>query len=166
MCLSACLQELNVGSILSGFLEDHVLSSCSGHFHVYSIQVFLRLLGPVKSHSHYLNLIAMILIQNLDSCDNEHFMILPRDEELLILERLRAGREEGESRWDGWMVSLTQWTWVWGNSRRQWRTRKPGVLQSLGLQRVRHDLATAQQQKLIYNIVLVLQNYNSVIYII
>ena len=27
----------------------------------------------------------------------------------------------GDSGWDGWMVLLTQWTWVWVNSRRQWR---------------------------------------------
>ena len=32
------------------------------------------------------------------------------------------------------MASLTQWTWVWANSRRWWRTGKPGVLQSMGLQ--------------------------------
>ena len=43
-------------------------------------------------------------------------------------ERLRAG--EGSDRgWDGWTVSLTQCTWVWANSGRQWRTGKPGVLQ-------------------------------------
>ena len=42
----------------------------------------------------------------------------------------------------GWMASPTQWTWVWANSRRYWRTGKPGVLQSMGLQRVGHDLAT------------------------
>ena len=48
--------------------------------------------------------------------------------------------------WDGWMASLTQRTWVWANSGRQWRTRKPGVLQSLGSPRVRHDSATEQQQ--------------------
>ena len=36
------------------------------------------------------------------------------------------------------MASLTQWTWVWANSRRWWRTGKPGVLQSIGSQRVRH----------------------------
>ena len=33
---------------------------------------------------------------------------------------------------DGWMASLTQWTWVWAGSRRQWRTGKPGMLQSMG----------------------------------
>ena len=47
--------------------------------------------------------------------------------------------------WDGWIVSLTQWTWVWANSRRYWRTEKPGVLQSMGLQRFGHDWATEQQ---------------------
>ena len=43
-------------------------------------------------------------------------------------ERLRAGGEGGNSGWDGWMASLTQWTWVWANSRRQRRTGKPGTL--------------------------------------
>ena len=50
------------------------------------------------------------------------------------------------------MASPTQWTWVWANSRRWWRTRKPGMLQSMGSQRVRHDLATEQQQKWIMTI--------------
>ena len=33
-------------------------------------------------------------------------------------EGLRAGGEGGNREWDGWMASLTQWTWVWANSRR------------------------------------------------
>lgn len=37
------------------------------------------------------------------------------------------------------MASLTQSAWEWTNSRRWWRTRKPGMLQSMGLQRIRHD---------------------------
>ena len=42
-------------------------------------------------------------------------------------------RGEGDDRgWDGWMASLTQWTWVWVNSRSWWWTGKPGVLQSMG----------------------------------
>ena len=36
-------------------------------------------------------------------------------------QRLMAGREGGDWGWDGWMASLTQWTWVWGSSQRQWR---------------------------------------------
>ena len=39
------------------------------------------------------------------------------------------------------MASPTQWIWVWANSRSWWWTGKPGVLQSMGLQRVRHDWA-------------------------
>ena len=31
-------------------------------------------------------------------------------------ERLRAGGEGDDRRWDGWMASPTQWTWVWVNS--------------------------------------------------
>ena len=56
-------------------------------------------------------------------------------------ERLKAG--EGEDRgWEGWMASPTQWTWVWADSRKWWRTGKPGVLQSMGSQRVGHDWVT------------------------
>ena len=43
-------------------------------------------------------------------------------------ERLRARGEEGDTGWDRWMASLTQWTWIWANSRRWWRTGKPGKL--------------------------------------
>ena len=50
-----------------------------------------------------------------------------------------------ENEMAGWY--LTEWTWVWASSRKQWRTGKPGVLQSMGLQRVRHDWATEQQQR-------------------
>ena len=62
-------------------------------------------------------------------------------------ERLKAKGEGGSRRWDGWIVSLTQCTWVWAISARQWRTRKPSVLQSMELQIVRQDLVTEQQQK-------------------
>jgi len=48
------------------------------------------------------------------------------------------------------MVSPTQWTWVWANSGRWWRTGKLVGLQSIGLQRVGHDLATKQQQYCTY----------------
>ena len=48
-------------------------------------------------------------------------------------ERLRAGREGDDRGWDGWMASLTQWTWVWVNSRSWWWTGRPGVLQSMRL---------------------------------
>ena len=43
---------------------------------------------------------------------------------------------------DGWVASLTRWTWVWASSGSWWWTGKPGVLQSMGLQRVGHSWAT------------------------
>ena len=57
-------------------------------------------------------------------------------------ERLRAGGEGDDRGWDGWMASPTQWTWVWVNSGSSWWTGRPGVLQFMGLQRVRHDWST------------------------
>ena len=66
-------------------------------------------------------------------------------ERLGCWERLRAG-EGGKRGWEGWMASPTQWTWVWANYGRQWRTGKPGVLQSMGSQRVGNDLVTKQQE--------------------
>ena len=56
-------------------------------------------------------------------------------------ERLRAGGEGDNTGWDGWMASPTQWTWIWANSGRQWRTGKPGTLQFMGLQRIGHKLS-------------------------
>ena len=47
--------------------------------------------------------------------------------------------------WDGWMASPTKWTWVWANSRRWWKTGKPGMLQSMGSQGVRCDGVAEQQ---------------------
>ena len=61
-------------------------------------------------------------------------------------ERLKA-RGEGDDRgWGGQMASPTQWTWVWADFGRWWRTGKPGMLQSMGLQRVGQNWATEQQQ--------------------
>ena len=54
-------------------------------------------------------------------------------------ERLKAGGEGDDREWDGWMESPTWWTWVWVSSRSWWWTGKPSVLQSMELQRLRHD---------------------------
>ena len=53
-----------------------------------------------------------------------------------------AGREGNDRGWDGWMASLTRWTWVWVNSGSWWWTGRPGVLQFMGSQIVVHDWAT------------------------
>ena len=53
------------------------------------------------------------------------------------------GAGGGDDRgWDGWMASLTRWTWVWVNSRSWWWTGRPGVLGFMGSQRVGHDWVT------------------------
>ena len=57
-------------------------------------------------------------------------------------ERLKVVGEGDNRGWDGWMVSPTQWTWVWVNSGSWWWTGKPGVLQFMVSQRVKHDWAT------------------------
>ena len=57
-------------------------------------------------------------------------------------EGLGAGGEGDDRGWDGWMASLTQWTWVWVNFRSWWWTGRPGVLRFMGSQRVGHNWAT------------------------
>ena len=57
-------------------------------------------------------------------------------------ERLRAGGEGDNRGWDGWVASLTQWTWVWVDSGSWWWTGRPGELRFMGSQRVRHNWAT------------------------
>ena len=56
--------------------------------------------------------------------------------------RLKVGGEGDDRGWDGWMASPTQWPWVWVNSGNWWWTGRPGMLQSMGSQRVGHDRAT------------------------
>ena len=52
---------------------------------------------------------------------------------------LMLGKIDGRR---GWMLSLTQWTCVWVNSRSLWWTVRPGVLRFMGSQRVEHDWVT------------------------
>ena len=59
---------------------------------------------------------------------------LPHWESPWCWESLKAGEERDDRRWDGWMASLTQWTWVWASSGSWWWTGKPGMLQFMGLQ--------------------------------
>ena len=60
-------------------------------------------------------------------------------EKTLKLGKIEGKRRRGDRGWDGWMASPTQWTWVWVDSGSWWWTGRPGVLQSIWLQRVRHD---------------------------
>ena len=68
-------------------------------------------------------------------------------EKTLMLGEIEGRRRRGRQRrrWlDGItrsMASPARWTWVWVSSGSWWWTGKPGVLQSIGLQRVGHDWA-------------------------
>ena len=63
-------------------------------------------------------------------------------EKTLSWEGLGAGGEGDDWGWDGWMASLTRWTWIWVNSGSWWWTGRPGVLRFMGSQRVRHNWVT------------------------
>ena len=55
-------------------------------------------------------------------------------EKILILGKIEGRTRRGRQR-TRWLDGITEWTWVWANSRRWWTTGKPGVLQSIGLQK-------------------------------
>ena len=57
-------------------------------------------------------------------------------------ERLKAGGERDNRRWDGWMASPTWWTWVWVDSGSWWWTGRPGILWFTESQRVGHNWGT------------------------
>ena len=60
----------------------------------------------------------------------------------LMLGKTEGRKRRGRGGWDGWMASSTQWTWVWVGSGSWCWTGRPGVLQLMGSQRVRHDWVT------------------------
>ena len=67
-------------------------------------------------------------------------------EKSLMLGKTEGKRRRDKRKWDNWMASLTHWTWVWAKLGREWRTGKPGMLQSMGSQS-RQDLLTEKQQQ-------------------
>ena len=81
-------------------------------------------------------------------------------------EGLGAGGEGDGRGWDGWMASLTRWTWVWVNSMSWWWTGRPGVLRFMGSQRVGHDWATELNWDLGLNPGLDSYNYHFSLFII
>ena len=71
------------------------------------------------------------LMQRADSLENT-----------LMLGKIEGRKRRGQQR-TRWLHGITTWwTWIWASSGRWWRTGKPGVLHSMGSQRVRHDWVT------------------------
>ena len=68
-----------------------------------------------------------------------------------ILGKIEGRRRRGHRGCDGWVASPTQWIWVWVNSGSWWWTGKPGVLQSMGLQRVGHGRAELYLLVILYH---------------
>ena len=63
-------------------------------------------------------------------------------EKILMLGKIEGGKRRNDRRWDGWMASPAQWTWVWVNSGSWWWAGRAGKLRFMGLQRFGHSWAT------------------------
>ena len=116
-CNSACIRPFE-----GGFHYLHYL-----HY----LQFILKEISPEYSLEE---LILKLKLQYFDHLMGRTDWL----EKTLILGKIE-GRRRG---WVGWMSSLTQWWWVWINSRSWWWSGRPGVLQSIGSQRFGHDWAT------------------------
>ena len=76
-------------------------------------------------------------------------------EKSLMLGKIEGRRRVVDRGWDGWMASATQWTWVWTIFRRQCKTGKNGVLQSMGSERIGYTewLSNNEQQQSITTLI-------------
>jgi len=112
----------------------------SGYMYAKSLQSCLTLCDPIDSSppgSPIPGILQARICISLATWCKE----LTHLKRLCCWEILKAGGE-GLNRWVGWMAWLTQWAWVWVNSGSWWWTGRPGVLQSMGSQTVRHNWAT------------------------
>ena len=65
-------------------------------------------------------------------------------EKTLMVGKIEGMKRRGNRGWNGWMASPNQWTWVWASFKKEWRTGKQGMQQSMGSQTVRHNRATVK----------------------
>ena len=96
--------------------------------------------------SNYLNLCYPLLLllsvfTSIRVFSNEPFLCI-RWPKYWSLARLKAGGGGIDRGWDYWMASPTWWTWIWASFGSWWWTGNPGMLQSMGSQRVGHDRVT------------------------
>ena len=100
-------------------------------------------ISPSKEHSGLISfragLISLLSRDSQESSPAAQFETINFSRCLIFFKSTGEGDDRG---WDGWMASLTRRTWVWTNSRSWWWTGSPGVLRSMGSQRVGHDWAT------------------------
>ena len=134
----------------TSFLSDHILSLLSFFsFDVIIPQIFIKtyyLQGNPTSPFWRRSALGFLWKERCSSWNSS--TLATSCEELIHWKRLwcweglGAGGEGDNRGWDGWMTSLTRWTWVWVNSGSLWWTGRPGVLRFMGSQRVGHDWAT------------------------
>ena len=67
------------------------------------------------------------------NAEAEALILWPPDVKSQLTGKDPTGGEGDDRRQDGWMASLTQWSWFWASSRRWWRTGDPGMLQSMDM---------------------------------
>ena len=102
------------------------------------MRVNQSILKEISPEYWFEGLMLKLKLQNFGHCCEELIHL----ERPWFWERLKLGGEGDDRGWDGWMGSLTQWTWVWVSSGSWWWTGRPGMLQFMGWQRVRHNWAT------------------------
>ena len=91
---------------------------------------------------------SWVLIGKIDAEAETPILWPPHAKSWLIGKDSNAGRDLGQEEkgtergWDDWMVSPIRWTWVWVDSGSWWWIGRPGMLQFMRSQRVRHDWAT------------------------
>ena len=87
---------------------------------------------------------SWLFIWRTDAAAETPILWLPDVKNWLIGKDPDAGKDwrQDDRGWNGWMASLTRWTWFWASSGSWGWTGKPGVLWSMGSQRVGHDWAT------------------------
>ena len=90
---------------------------------------------------------SWVIIGRTDAKPESPILWPPHVRSWLVGKDPDAGRDWGQEKgtieeWDGWMASLTQWTWVWVNSGSWWWTGRSGVLWFTGSQRVGPDWVT------------------------
>ena len=102
-----------------------------------------------RSNQSNLKEISPWILTGRTDAEAETLILWPPDiknwfEKTLMLGKIEDRRKRGQRGWNGWMATPTWWMWVWVRFRSWtgWWTGKPGMLQSMGLQRVSHDLAT------------------------
>ena len=124
-----------IGHIVKLKDKNHtiILSDAEKDLTKFSTYVWWKLSRKFGIEENYLNIIKAICNTHIDWEEMSHW------KRPWWWERMKAGGEGDDRGWDDWMTSLTQWTWVWASSGSWWWAGKTGMLQSMGLQGVRHN---------------------------